>query len=54
MQLARGKHQLIDCTIELMCHPGHPNYIKEYELIKAHTIEKYCTNSKLISYKELK
>lgn len=54
MQLARGKHQLKDCTIELMCHPGHPNYIKEYELIKAHTIEKCCANCKLISYKELK
>ena len=54
MQLARGRHQLRNCTIELMCHPGHPNYNKEYKLIKAHNIEKYVANSNLISYKELK
>lgn len=41
-------------TIEMMCHPGHPNYMKEYEMIKAHTIDKYLSDYKLISYKELR
>lgn len=52
-QLSRSRHLLCDCTIELMCHPGHPDYLKEYELIKEHAVEKYLSNSNLISYKEL-
>ena len=53
MQLEKGRHPFGDCTMELMCHPGHPDYHKEYELIKEHAVEKYLSNSKLISYKEL-
>ena len=38
-------------TIELMCHPGHPNYIKETELIKSRVLDD-CMYEYL-SYKQL-
>lgn len=41
-----------DITIELMCHPGHPDYEAEYKSIAEHKLE--CIFPyKLISYKEL-
>lgn len=43
-----------DCTIEMMCHPGHPNYANEYEMIKSNVINKYLVDYKLICYKDLK
>ena len=40
-------------TFELMCHPGHLNYQKEYALIKEDVIcIKQKTNIKLINYNE--
>lgn len=41
-------------VIEMMCHPGHPTYAKEYDMIKSHVINRYLYDYKLISYKELK
>ena len=41
-------------VIEMMCHPGHPTYAKEYDMIKSHEINRYLYDYKLISYKELK
>ena len=43
-----------DAIIELMCHPGHPSFAKEYELVNNHTIEKLMPNSKLFSYNNIK
>lgn len=40
------------CSVELMCHPGHPQFSKEYEMIKSSRIQRFC-NAELISYKDL-
>lgn len=37
--------------IELMCHPGHPDYQREYELLMNTNLDDW--NSKLITYKEI-
>ena len=39
-------------VIELMCHPGHPDFEKEYQMIKDRTINTFQVFS-LISYREL-
>ena len=41
-----------EATIELMCHPGHPDYEAEYKSITNHKLESIFPY-KLISYKEL-
>lgn len=43
-----------ETSVELMCHPGHPNYAKEYELIK-HDKPGFKTNTlfRLINYNDL-
>lgn len=43
-----------ESTIEMMCHPGHPNYMNEFEMIKAHAIDKYISDYEFISYKDLR
>lgn len=43
----RGSH-----TVELMCHPGHPNYIGEYEMICQQAVDREIP-LQLISYKQL-
>jgi predicted glycoside hydrolase/deacetylase ChbG (UPF0249 family) len=42
-----------NCTIELMCHPGHPNYENEYKKIQKNTIGVENESIKLISYKQM-
>ncbi len=42
-----------NCTIELMCHPGHPLFEKEYQMIKKQVINSFFTDLRLISYKDL-
>ena len=37
---------------ELMCHPGHPNYAKEYEMIKNNSINLGIVDIELISYND--
>lgn len=44
----------MDSIIEIMCHPGHQNYAKEYEMMKIHTIDKYLRDYMLVNYRELK
>lgn len=52
--LKLGMTYPMDSIIEIMCHPGHPNYAKEYEMMKLHTINKYLSDYTLINYSELK
>jgi len=40
-------------TVELMCHPGHPSFINEMQLIKTFSLEKYLKNIKYINYSNL-
>ena len=42
-----------NCTIELMCHPGHEKYEFEYLLIKSSSLQSKVTNIELINYKNL-
>lgn len=42
-----------DCTIELMCHPGHEKYEFEYSLIESNALQSKFTNIELINYKNL-
>lgn len=42
----------IDTTVELMCHPGHSLYEKEFDMIRQNRLGK-ITSFKLISYKAL-
>ena len=42
-----------DCTIELMCHPGHEKYEFEYSLIESNALQSKLTNIELINYKNL-
>ena len=42
-----------DCTIELMCHPGHEKYEFEYSLIEAKVLQNETANLELINYKDL-
>ena len=39
-------------VVELMCHPGHPNYMQEYERIKKNEFELFCSQIQLITYNE--
>lgn len=48
-----GKTYPKNCTIELMCHPGHIDYTEEYKSICNRSIEKFIHNIKYISYNEL-
>lgn len=47
--ICNGYKFCTNSTIELMCHPGHPVYAAEYELVK----KKYLNNIQLVSYKEI-
>lgn len=41
-------------TMELMCHPGHPSYVDEFELVREDALGLYnALNVKVISYNEL-
>ena len=40
-----------DVIVELMCHPGHENYLEEYKMIELHLLEKLIPNVELVSYK---
>ena len=42
-----------NAIVELMCHPGHPSYLDEMELVKCKKINTYISNIEYISYKEL-
>ena len=42
-----------DCTIELMCHPGHEKYEFEYSLIESKALQRKMANIQLINYKDL-
>ena len=42
-----------ECTLELMCHPGHPKYEEEYHLIKRFVFANKIHNSSLINYNQL-
>lgn len=42
-----------DCTIELMCHPGHEKYEFEYSLIESKALQNIIVNIELINYKDL-
>lgn len=42
-----------ELTIELMCHPGHERYAREYELIKNNSLDNVIDNCSYISFKEL-
>jgi predicted glycoside hydrolase/deacetylase ChbG (UPF0249 family) len=42
-----------NCTIELMCHPGHQNYKREYLQIQTNTTEIIDGNIELINYYQL-
>lgn len=41
------------CTIELMCHPGHDNYVFEYSLIESGALQCAGAKIELISYKDI-
>lgn len=40
-------------TIELMCHPGSPLYIREMEMVDGHLFETINKGAVIISYKEI-
>lgn len=42
-----------ECTIELMCHPGHEKYVEEDELMNEGCLGQRLPSILLISYKEL-
>lgn len=42
-----------NCTIELMCHPGHDKYEYEYSLIESMALKKNGIKYELISYKDI-
>ncbi|MBQ8694460.1 MAG: ChbG/HpnK family deacetylase [Bacteroidaceae bacterium] len=42
-----------NCTIELMCHPGHEKYEFEYSLIESGALQSAGTKINLISYREI-
>lgn len=40
-------------VVELMCHPGHPSYDEEYEIMKRGLLSKYLSIAELVSYKSI-
>ena len=42
-----------NCTIELMCHPGHEKYKFEYSLIESKALQSKMSSIELINYKDL-
>lgn len=48
-----GKLSMQSGTMELMCHPGHPNYAKEYEMVLHELLPIDGVTNILISYNEL-
>lgn len=42
-----------NCTIELMCHPGHEKYEFEYSLIASKALQSKMSSIELINYKDL-
>ena len=51
--LSSGKKYPKNCTIELMCHPAHLNYIEEYNDICNRKVDNLIHDCKYISYNEL-
>lgn len=43
-----------DSTVELMCHPGHPIYISEFEQIRNHELEEVLRQVEYISFNDFK
>lgn len=52
-QIEKGYPIKKNCVIELMCHPGHPNYLEEYRLIQENTLQRACPKIQFISYKQV-
>lgn len=52
LQKEKFLNKKIDTTIELMCHPGHPTFEKEFNELKNHQLDSLIPFN-LISYKEL-
>lgn len=52
-EIYRGGVLPKQCTIELMCHPGHENYVFEYSLIESGALQSAGAEIELISYKEI-
>ena len=52
-QLLVGYKPSNNDVIELMCHPGHDKYVKEYQMIKSKNLQKYLSDATLISYRNL-
>lgn len=42
-----------NCTIELMCHPGHKSYVFEYSLIESKMLQNAGAKIELICYKDI-
>lgn len=42
-----------DSLIELMCHPGHPSFTKEFEKVSNHEIEDKIKDAHLCSYNSI-
>jgi len=40
-------------VIELMCHPGHPSFVNEYNKVQEHEIEKLIKDVELSSYQSI-
>ena len=40
-------------VIELMCHPGHTSFKKEFDMVREHRVEKILQETLLCSYKTL-
>ena len=52
-QLDKGYRPPNNTMIELMCHPGHEDYLVEYNMIKSRVLQSYLSNVVLISYKDI-
>lgn len=53
LRLGLGLKLPNDATIELMCHPGHPNYKKEMNDIYRNQVGYYLQDYRFISYLDL-
>ena len=52
--IRKGYKPKENTVIELMCHPGHPSFVAEFNLVEKHEIENMINGVKLCSYKILK
>ena len=48
----KGGNKITD-TIELMCHPGNPLFVKEMELVDRFLFKEIQCNAKMVNYKEI-